>query len=37
MNAVEQVTLYGVTVVVLVGTLILFVGQFVRDNRKNRD
>ena len=33
MSPVEQGLLYGVTVVVLVGTLILFVAQYIRRNR----
>ena len=34
MNAVEQGLLYGVTVVILLGTLIVFVVQYLR-NRKD--
>jgi len=33
-NAVEQGLLYGVTVVILLGTLIVFVVQYLR-NRKD--
>ena len=34
MSAVEQGLLYGVTVVILLGTLIVFVAQYLRNNRK---
>ncbi len=35
MNPVEQGLLYGVTVIVLLGTLIVFVAQYRRNNRKD--
>jgi len=36
MTALEQNLLFGVTVVILAGTLIVFVAQFLR-SRRNRD
>lgn len=37
MNPVEQGLLYGVTVIVLLGTLIAFVVQYVRRGRDKDD
>jgi len=37
MSSLEQNLLYGVTVVILSGTLIVFVVQFVRRNRRDKD
>ncbi len=36
MSALEQNLLFGVAVVVLAGTLIVFVVQFVRSRRRDR-
>jgi hypothetical protein len=33
----EQALLYGVTIVILTGTLIVFVVQLVRMNRRDKD
>ncbi len=35
MNSLEQNLLYGVTVIILLGTLIAFVIQYRRNNRKD--
>lgn len=37
MNPLEQGLLYGVTVIVLLGTLIAFVVQYLRGRRRDRD
>lgn len=37
MNALDQALLYGVSALVLVGTLVVFVVQYVRMNRKDKE
>jgi hypothetical protein len=36
-NGLDQGLLYGVSAVVLLGTLVVFVMQYVRMNRRDRD
>jgi len=36
-SGVEQALLYGVTIVILAGTLIVFVVQLLRMNRRDKD
>lgn len=37
MNTLDQTLLYGVSALVLVGTLVVFVVQYVRMNRKDKE
>lgn len=37
MNQFEQYALYGVTIVILAGTLVVFVMQYLRMNRRDKD
>ena len=37
MNEFEQNLLFAVTAIVLVGTLIVFVWQYIRNNRRDKD
>jgi hypothetical protein len=37
MNPTEQAILYGVTIVILSGTLIVWVASYIRMNRRDKD